>query len=60
MSADDEMESRGGGIQIKGVDVVQDVECCEISFDDFCFGQGPRPRVGINISAHGKNRGHSF
>ena len=60
MSAHDDVESRGDGIKIERVNVVEDVNCCGICLDDFGFGQGQRPRVRIHISPYGKNRGESF
>jgi len=60
MSAHNDMKSRGYGIEIERVNVVENVNRCEIRLDDFGFGQGLRPRFCIHVSAHGKNRGQSF
>ncbi len=55
MSADDDVESRRDGIKIEGVNVVENVNCCGVCFDDFGFGQSQRPWLRIYISPHSKN-----
>jgi len=60
MSAHDDVETRGGGIEIERVNVVQDVHRKRIRLDDFGFGKRLRPRVRIDISAHGKNGSDGF
>ena len=60
MSAHDDVESRGDGIKIERVNVVEDVNRGGIGLDDFGFGKSQGPRLGIHISPHGKNRGQSF
>lgn len=60
MPAYDDVESRGDGIKIERVNVVEDVNRGAIRLDNFVFGKSLRPRFGIHISPHGKNRGKSF
>ena len=60
MPADDDLKTCGGGIEVKRVNVVQNVNRGCIRFDDFRFGQRLCPRVGIHISTHRKNRGNRF
>ena len=57
MPAHDDMESRGDGIEVERVNIVEDVNRCGIRFDDFGLGKSQRPRFCIDISPHGKNRG---
>jgi len=60
MSAYDDMKSRGGGIEIERMNVVQYVNRCGIRLDDLGFGKSQRPRLHIHVSPHGKNRRQSF
>src|SRR4029077_4704889 len=60
MPAYDVVESRGGGIKIERVNVVENVNRGGIGLNDFGFGKSHGPRLGIHISSHGKNRGQSF
>ena len=60
MPADDDLKSRGGGIEIERVNIVQNVNRRGFRFEDFGFGQGQRPRLRIDVSPYGKNGRECF
>jgi hypothetical protein len=60
MSAHDDMESRGDGVKIERVNVVENKNRCGLRLDDLGFRQCQRPRFRIHISSHGKNRRESL
>ncbi len=60
VSAHDDLEPGGDRIEVQGVNVVEDVYRSGIEVHDFGFRQGHRPRFGVHVSAHGKNRGKPF
>lgn len=59
MAKDDDLKSRGFGLEIELRQVVQHVDSDASAFENFCLRQRLRPCAFVNVAAYGNDRRNS-